>query len=87
MILADLSSTGLRRAAEALARIDEDWARHIEAVGPCRLEPKPAREPYEALDRRFLAFLQDHGHLVSMAIDEVKEFGRKNRKAMRRWLA
>jgi DNA-3-methyladenine glycosylase II len=59
MILADLSSKALVRAAEALSRIDENWARHIEAVGPCLLEPKPAREPYEALVRA-VAYQQLH---------------------------
>ena len=30
---------------------DDDWARLIEFVGPCRHDPKAAREPYEALVR------------------------------------
>jgi DNA-3-methyladenine glycosylase II len=30
---------------------DEDWASLIELVGPCRHDPKAAREPYEALVR------------------------------------
>lgn len=30
---------------------DDDWARLIELVGPCRHDPKAAREPYEALVR------------------------------------
>ncbi|MDH7785476.1 DNA-3-methyladenine glycosylase II [Ochrobactrum sp. 19YEA23] len=34
-----------------LANHDDDWARLIEMVGPCRHDPKAAREPYEALVR------------------------------------
>lgn len=34
-----------------LSRHDEDWARLIDLVGPCRHDPKAAREPYEALVR------------------------------------
>lgn len=34
-----------------LAGQGEDWARLIDLVGPCRHDPKAAREPYEALVR------------------------------------
>ncbi|MGE6784211.1 DNA-3-methyladenine glycosylase family protein [Ensifer adhaerens] len=34
-----------------LAAHDDDWARLIDLVGPCRHDPKAAREPYEALVR------------------------------------
>ncbi|WP_176590356.1 DNA-3-methyladenine glycosylase [Sphingobium sp. EM0848] len=34
-----------------LANVDGDWAKLIERVGPCRHDPKAAREPYEALVR------------------------------------
>jgi DNA-3-methyladenine glycosylase II len=34
-----------------LAGLDDDWARLIAHVGPCRHDPKSAREPYEALVR------------------------------------
>ncbi len=40
-----------RKAAAFLAGLDDDWRRRIEAVGPCRHEAKPAREPHEALVR------------------------------------
>ena len=40
-----------RLAAAHLAAIDADWAGLVAAVGPCMLQPKPAREPYEALVR------------------------------------
>ena len=36
-------------ASRHLAAIDVDWARLVAEVGHCRLQPKPAREPYEAL--------------------------------------
>jgi len=34
-----------------LSSHDDDWAKLIELVGPCRHDPKAAREPYEALVR------------------------------------
>lgn len=42
-----------------LANLDEDWRRHVESVGPCLLQPKPTREPYEALVRA-IAYQQLH---------------------------
>jgi DNA-3-methyladenine glycosylase II len=30
---------------------DDDWAKLIELIGPCRHDPKAAREPYDALVR------------------------------------
>jgi DNA-3-methyladenine glycosylase II len=59
VIIADLSPQAYRRAADHLAGIDPDWARHVAAVGPCRHEAKPAREPYEALVRA-IAYQQLH---------------------------
>lgn len=58
-IAADLSPRAYRRAAKFLSELDEDWARHIAAIGPCRHEAKPAREPYEALVRA-IAYQQLH---------------------------
>lgn len=51
MIAADLSPQARVRATEFLAGLDVDWAKHIEAVGPCQLQTVTAREPYEALVR------------------------------------
>lgn len=34
-----------------LRALDADWARLVDHVGPCRHDPKAAREPYEALVR------------------------------------
>ncbi|MBJ6763568.1 DNA-3-methyladenine glycosylase 2 family protein [Myxococcaceae bacterium JPH2] len=58
-VKADLSPEQLRRATQFLSRVDEDWSRHVAAVGPCRLEAKPTREPYEALVRA-IAYQQLH---------------------------
>lgn len=58
-IAADPFTQTYLRAAEFLAGIDADWARHIARTGPCRHEAKPAREPYEALVRA-IAYQQLH---------------------------
>lgn len=58
-IAADLSPRAYKRAAKFLSELDEDWARHIAAIGPCRHEAKPAREPYETLVRA-IAYQQLH---------------------------
>ncbi|WP_417692124.1 DNA-3-methyladenine glycosylase family protein [Pseudomonas sp.] len=46
-------------ASTFLASLDEDWRRHVERIGPCLLQPKPARDPYEALVRA-IAYQQLH---------------------------
>lgn len=43
-----LAVDAFRQAEKFLAGVDGDWARHVQAIGPCRHESKPAREPYEA---------------------------------------
>jgi DNA-3-methyladenine glycosylase II len=58
-IAADLSPGAYRRAAKFLSGLNDDWARHIAAIGPCRHVAKPAREPYEALVRA-IAYQQLH---------------------------
>jgi len=40
-----------RQATQFLSAIDNDWAALIAAVGECKFEAKPEREPYEALVR------------------------------------
>lgn len=42
-----------------LASIDADWARLVAQLGPCGHEPKPGREPFEALVRA-IAYQQLH---------------------------
>jgi len=52
----------MRRPVDAstlLASVDADWARLVAQIGPCGHEPKPAREPYEALVRA-VAYQQLH---------------------------
>src|SRR3546814_7660406 len=46
-------------ASTVRASLDEDWRRHVEITGPCLLQPKPARDPYEALVRA-IAYQQLH---------------------------
>lgn len=46
-------------ASTFLASLDEDWRRHVEMIGPCLLQPKPSRDPYEALVRA-IAYQQLH---------------------------
>ncbi|MDB5875313.1 MAG: alkA [Ramlibacter sp.] len=59
MVKATHSIGTAERAAAFLAGIDDDWARHVANVGPCLHQPKPAREPYEALVRA-VAYQQLH---------------------------
>jgi DNA-3-methyladenine glycosylase II len=40
-----------RNSVSFLRKLDPDWERLIAHVGPCRHDPKAAREPYEALVR------------------------------------
>ncbi|MDO9216941.1 MAG: DNA-3-methyladenine glycosylase 2 family protein, partial [Lacisediminimonas sp.] len=42
-----------------LSSIDDDWRRHIAAVGPCLHAPHAARDPYESLVRA-IAYQQLH---------------------------
>jgi DNA-3-methyladenine glycosylase II len=46
-------------ASMYLASIDADWSRLVAQLGPCGHEPKPAREPFEALVRA-VAYQQLH---------------------------
>ncbi len=48
-----------QEATDYLANLDADWTQLIETVGVCQFEPKPAREPYEALIRA-VAYQQLH---------------------------
>jgi DNA-3-methyladenine glycosylase II len=46
-------------ASTFLASLDTDWARLVAQLGPCGHEPKPARQPFEALVRA-IAYQQLH---------------------------
>jgi len=48
-----------QQASEFLTSLDADWAQLIETVGECQFQPKPEREPYEALIRA-VAYQQLH---------------------------
>ena len=48
-----------QQATNFLTSLDTDWAQLIQTVGECQFEPKPAREPYEALIRA-VAYQQLH---------------------------
>ncbi len=58
-ILADISPGAYASAELFLQSVDDDWARHVSATGPCRHATKPGREPYEALVRA-IAYQQLH---------------------------
>ena len=47
----DADRRGYTEAENFLRNLDEDWARAVDLIGPCRHDPKAAREPYEALIR------------------------------------
>jgi DNA-3-methyladenine glycosylase II len=38
-------------ASQFLSKLDADWAQFVQQMGPCSLETKAEREPYEALAR------------------------------------
>ena len=48
-----------QQATNFLTSLDTDWAQLIQTVGECQFEPKPTREPYEALIRA-VAYQQLH---------------------------
>lgn len=52
-------SERFQAASDYLAALDDDWQRHISAVGPCLHQPHPARDPYESLVRA-IAYQQLH---------------------------
>lgn len=57
--------------AEAfLASLDDDWARHVAALGPCLHETKPAREPFEALVRA-IAHQQIHARAAEAILGRL----------------
>jgi hypothetical protein len=52
-----------------LSQIGEDWAHLIQLVGPCTHQPKPGREPYDALIRA-VAFQQLHARAADAIFDQ-----------------
>jgi len=57
-------------ATQYLSGIDGDWTRLIELVGPCTHEPKPEREPYEAL-LRAVAYQQLHARAAEAILGRL----------------
>ncbi len=58
------------QATDFLADIDADWRRLIEHVGPCNFQPRPEREPYEALIRA-VAYQQLHGRAAEAILNRL----------------
>lgn len=58
------------RAEAFLANLDDDWARHVAALGPCLHETKPAREPFEALVRA-IAHQQIHARAAEAILGRL----------------
>lgn len=52
-------SSVFRQAEQFLAALDPQWAAHIQAIGPCLHQPRPERDPYQALVRA-IAYQQLH---------------------------
>ncbi|MEG1038509.1 MAG: DNA-3-methyladenine glycosylase [Pseudomonas sp.] len=52
-------SSVFRQAEQFLAALDPKWAAHIQAIGPCLHQPRPERDPYQALVRA-IAYQQLH---------------------------
>jgi len=57
-------------ASQHLAAIDGDWAALIAAVGDCTHQPKPEREPYEALVRT-VAYQQIHARAAEAILGRL----------------
>ncbi|MBF8779437.1 DNA-3-methyladenine glycosylase family protein [Pseudomonas fulva] len=67
---ADLSPQSYLKAAAFLAALDQDWARHVDAVGPCLHHATPGREPYEALVRA-IAYQQLHARAAEAILGRL----------------
>lgn len=57
-------------AVSFLSGLDADWERHVRAVGACRLELHPQREPFEALVRS-VAFQQLHARAAEAILGRM----------------
>ncbi|WP_060477524.1 MULTISPECIES: DNA-3-methyladenine glycosylase family protein [Pseudomonas] len=69
-MLADLFPDAYRAATHYLASLDPDWARHIQATGPCLHRATPEREPYEALVRA-IAYQQLHARAAEAILGRL----------------
>lgn len=57
-------------AMQSLSGIDRDWADLIACIGPCTLQPRIEREPYEALVRS-IAYQQLHGRAAEAILNRM----------------
>ena len=64
------NTINFQQATDYLANLDADWAQLIGTVGVCQFEPKPAREPYEALIRA-VAYQQLHAKAGDAIINRL----------------
>ena len=69
--------TRYETSAAFLRNVDDDWAQLIDQVGPCRHEPKAAREPYEALVRA-IAYQQLTAKAGDAIIARLKAFSQND---------
>jgi len=65
-----MNALQLQQATEFLTDLGADWAQLIATVGPCTFEPKPEREPYEALIRA-VAYQQLHANAGNAIIKRL----------------
>jgi DNA-3-methyladenine glycosylase II len=59
-----------QQATEFLSNIDADWAGLVKVVGSCTFQPKPEREPYEALVRA-VAYQQLHARAADAILGRM----------------
>ncbi|WP_136477655.1 DNA-3-methyladenine glycosylase [Pseudomonas sp. DG56-2] len=52
-------NTLFTEAEQFLRTLDSKWAAHVQAIGPCLHQPRPQRDPYQALVRA-IAYQQLH---------------------------
>lgn len=57
-------------ARQFLERLDADWARHVQAIGPCLHQAKPTRNPYQAL-MRAVAYQQLHARAAEAILGRL----------------
>lgn len=65
-------SGSFAEASRFLSHLDEDWSKLITQVGPCMLQPRVGREPYEALVRA-IAYQQLHGKAAEAILNRMLE--------------
>lgn len=59
-----------KEATKYLTGLDDDWAGLINQVGSCQLQPRPEREPYDALIRA-VAYQQLHARAADAILNRL----------------